>query len=229
MIHFKEPKGNMDVIVFGKNKEQELEDIQNGISRFGGGFRQPSYSFAYFKSAKVLLENAVSNNELDELGLPIFYMVRHSFELNLKGLLGMAYEILKMRHELYGTERTEVDLPSGKQLKRFETSHELDKLYRDLVTTCKLMDVSIPTEVFDTVLESILRFEVAPTWSRYHSSNKGLHVADEVALPIVQIVNDLETLFSVVTYDTSGSVETIESVLYSEFNSLIGRLENSEC
>ncbi|EOV6297549.1 hypothetical protein ACN9RH_004600 [Vibrio parahaemolyticus] len=227
MIYSKDSKQDTDVIVFGKPEDQVTQDLENGVSRFGGSFREPCYSRAYLNSAKVLLDNAISTNQLDEFGLPIFYMVRHATELKLKDLLGLAYDALKMRHELDESGKSE--LPSNKQLKRFEGSHEISKLYDDLKVNCKKLDIAMPSFLFDPVVESIERYEVAPTWSRYHKSNKGLHVATEVELPVVQLVQDLETMFKGVCYDFDEYTDTLESDLYHEFNHLISRLEKPEC
>lgn len=225
MIYSKDSKQESDVIVFGKSEEQIAQDLENGVSRFGGNFREPCYSRAYLNSAKVLLDNAISTNQLDEFGLPIFYMVRHATELKLKDLLGLAYDVLKMRHDLDGSEKSEAELPSNKQLKRFEGSHEINKLYDDLKVNCKKLDAVVPNFLFDPVVESIHRYEVAPTWSRYHKSNKGLHVANEIELPIVRLVKDLEAMFKGVSYDFENHTDTLESGLYHEFNHLMYRLE----
>ena len=160
MIYSKGSKQDTDVIVFGKPEDQVTQDLENGVSRFGGSFREPCYSRAYLNSAKVLLNNAISTNQLDEFGLPIFYMVRHATELKLKDLLGLAYDALKMRHELDESEKSE--LPSNKQIKRFEGSHEISKLYDDLKVNCKKLDISMPSFLFDPVVESIERYEVHP-------------------------------------------------------------------
>ncbi|EOV0113730.1 hypothetical protein ACOIXV_003173 [Vibrio parahaemolyticus] len=226
MIYVKSAIQESEIIVFGKSEEQITQDIESGLSRFGGNFRQPSYSRAYLNSAKVLLGNAISTKQLDEYGLPIFYMARHALELKLKDLLGLAYDVLKMRDELYKSKRSKEELPSNKRLKRFETSHDIGKLYQDLKHSCAQLDIDIPNTAFTTVIENIQSHEVTPTWSRYNKSDKGLHVANEVVLPIVRLVKDLESLFKAVSCDLDGYGDTVESELYSEFNHLTGRLEN---
>ncbi|AQM66585.1 hypothetical protein Vca1114GL_00062 [Vibrio campbellii] len=229
MIYSKGPEQESDVLVFGKSEVQITQDIKNGISRFGGIFRQPSYPHAYLNSAKVLLDNAISNNQLDEFGLPIFYMVRHATELKLKHLLGLVFEVLRMRDMLEESEESKAELPSSKQLKRFEGSHEINKLYDDLKCNCKKIGIVVPNFLFDPVIELIQRYEVVPTWSRYHKSSKGFHVVHEVELPIVQLVKDLESMFKGVSHDGDGHADTLESNLYNKFSHLKFRLDSAEC
>ncbi|MCJ8352305.1 hypothetical protein [Moritella sp.] len=224
MIYFKKPKDEMDIIICGKSQEQISEDQKNGVSRFGGDFRQPNYSHAYFNSAKILLDNALKSEQLDEFGLPIFYMVRHTLELNLKNMLSLAYDVLKMRHELYGSQQAEDQLPSNKELKRFESSHDIAKLYTDLKSSCRKLGIGVPEKYF-SVIKSILHYEVTPTWSRYNKSNKGLHMATEVILPIVSLVKDLESLLKVVSYNIETFNGSLESELYEEFDNLTIQLE----
>lgn len=229
MITLKPSDQEDDILIFGKPKEQIAQDLENGISRFGGTFRQPSYSKAYLKSARVLLNNAIDKNQLDEFGLPIFYMVRHAIELKIKDILGMAYDVLNMRYELYNTKTAFNDLPSGKQLRKLEREHDISLLYGDLIQTVKKFDLVIPSSAFETVVKLVKHYEVTPTWSRYSKSSEGLHADKEVELPIVKLVQDTEVLFEAVSYESSVFEETIVSELYSEFNFLMTRLDNRDC
>ena len=54
-------------------------------------------------------------------------------------------------------------------------------------------------------------------------------MATEVELPVVQLVQDLETMFKGVSYDFDEYTDTLESDLYHEFNHLMYRLEKPEC
>ncbi len=228
MITLKPSDQEDDILIFGKPKEQIAQDLENGISRFGGTFREPSYSKAYLKSARVLLNNAIEKNQLDEFGLPIFYMVRHATELKIKDILGMAYDVLKMRYELHNTESAFNELPSKKQLDRLKQSHDIGLLYGDLKRTGKTFDLIIPSSAFETVVELVKRYEVTPTWSRYSKSDKGLHVGKEVELPIVKLVQDSEYLFKAVSFNNDDVQETIVSELYSEFSFLMTQLNDND-
>ena len=177
-----------DILICGKPKELIEKDLENGISRFGGSMRHPSYEYAYLKSARVLLDNALTNKQLDEFGLPIFYMVRHTVELKIKGLLGMGYDIFKIKHDLLGNQITQANIPSNGQIDRLQGNHDISLLYADLLGSCNKLNIDIPELLFETVIDEINRYELTPTWSRYNKSNQGSHVADEVELPIVKFV-----------------------------------------
>ncbi|HHF2979031.1 TPA: hypothetical protein ACPJ0Q_004659 [Vibrio diabolicus] len=228
-IYAKKPEQETDILTFGKPEELIEKDIENGISRFGGSMRQPSYAFAYIKSARVLLDNAIATRQLDEFGLPIFYMVRHSIELKIKDLLGLAYDVFKMKHELFNNQITLANLPSKGQFDRLERKHNIQSLYADLLGSCNKLEINVPDLLFKNVIDAIHHYEVTPTWSRYIKSDRGLHVAKEIELPIVKLVEDLEVLFKAVSYDTNGYQETVSSELYSEFNHLMSRIEDEKC
>ncbi|MEW5056531.1 MAG: hypothetical protein AB1Y25_02815 [Cycloclasticus sp.] len=228
-IYRKKTNQESEILTFGKSEEVFEKDIIDGISRFGGTMRQPNYSYAYLKSARVLLDNASVNKQLDEFGLPVFYMVRHTLELKIKDLLSLAYDILQMNHELYNNEDTKVNLPSNGQLDRLRKNHIISSLYNDLLHSCEKLEVKVPELLFSSVIKVLNHYEVNPTWSRYNKSNKGSHVADEVTLPIVKLVEDLEMIFVAVSYDSDNFKETMESELYSEFNSLMSRIEDTKC
>ncbi len=227
-IYLKQPGQETDIITFGKPKELIEKDLENGVSRFGGDMRQPCYAYAYLKSARVLLDNAIANKQLDEFGLPIFYMVRHTVELKIKDLLGLAYDLFKMKHELIDNQVTLSNIPSKGQFDRLESKHNIKSLYADLLGSCNKLNIEVPELRFNAVIDAIECYEITPTWSRYIKSNRGLHVSDEVELPIVKLVEDLEGLFRMVSYDTDSYQETIESELNSEFNHLMSRIEDEK-
>lgn len=229
MTYSKDSTQESDIIIFGKSDEQTELDFEKGISRFGGNFREPCYTRAYLNSAKVLLDNAILTKQLDEFGLPIFYMVRHATELKLKDLLSLAYDALKMRYEVYKNDQCKAELPSNNQLKRTHGSHDINKLYDDLILSCAKLNIVVPNFLFEPVINSIQAYEVTPTWSRYHKSNEVLHVENEVKLPIVQLVEDLESMFKGVSYDFEEHIDTLESDLYHEFNHLMYCLASPKC
>jgi len=196
------------------------KDSTDGISRFGGVFREPSYTNAYFKAAKVLLEKAKDNGELDELGLPIFYLIRHTVELKIKSLLTIIYDICDMSRELYPEKYTDEIKPSKRQIDRLNTSHNIEKLYNDLKNCCEELEMVFLPNSLLPVLTIIKTYEINPTWSRYNRSGEGHHTKDEVTLPIIRLFDDLEKLFQELHYDNDDS---LESKLYSEYQALMVR------
>lgn len=189
-IFLKDSDKETEILTFEKPPGTSEKDTEEGVSRFGGFMRQPSYSQAYFKAAKIVLDKALHAEELDELGLPIFYLVRHTVELKLKSLLAMAYDILDMAMVCYPTEYTPDKVPSRGQRDRLNKSHNLERLFSDLEKSCSTLNINIPEKQFVAVIDLIKEYEVNPTWSRYSSSGHGAHVENEVQLPIVQSGRD---------------------------------------
>jgi hypothetical protein len=222
-VYIEKSNQDTEILTFGKSKEVSDIDTKEGVSRFGGLMRQPSYSQAYLKAAKVLRDKAVDAEELDEFGLPIFYLVRHSVELKIKGLLEMAYDILDMTQHLYPERITTGAQPSNGERRRLKKCHDLDALLRDLKKSCSSLELEIPEKQFSGVLDLILEYEIDPTWSRYSKSDKGSHVLEEVVLPIVQITENTEKLFDVLSYNQPDDFESLESELYFMFSSLTSK------
>ncbi len=224
-IYLKESKKEREILTFGKDKELYDKDSKNGVSRFGGFLRGPSYTHAYLKAAQVVLDEARKKEELDELGLPIFYLIRHSAELKIKGLLEMAYEIFEMRKKCYPDKYAADKLPSRGQLARLKESHDLTKIYGDLSKSCKLLNINIPEKNFSALLNLIDKYETNPTWSRYASSKFGNHVVDEIELPILKLARLAEELFEEIAFEQKDLSESLERELYSVFTSLFALME----
>lgn len=227
-IYLKTPDKETDILTFGKSLEVSEKDSKEGLSRFGGFARQPSYAQAYLKAANIVLDKAQDIGELDELGLPIFYLVRHTLELKIKSLLEMTYEIFDMTLKCFPDRYSAAVLPSISQKKRLKESHDLEKLFRDLGKSCNTLGISVPMESFLSVISIICEFEINPTWSRYSKSDSDFHVEKEVALPIIQLARNLETLFEVLSYEQPDDAESLESELYILFTSLNTRLEEED-
>jgi hypothetical protein len=228
-VYLKKTNKETDILTFGKSPEISEKDFKEGISRFGGFMRQPSYSQAYLKSAKIVLDKATDSGEFDELGLPIFYLVRHALELKIKGLLEMAYDVLEMTLECYPNRGANEILPSKGQRDRLKKSHDLGGLFEDLKKSCAALGVRIPEDSFLEVIGLISDHEINPTWSRYSKSHDGAHVDEEVLLPIVQLVKNLEILFEVVSYEQLEGTDSLESELYFMFSSLTSTIEREKC
>lgn len=224
-IYLKKSNKETEILTFGKSEEVSKKDTKEGLSRFGGFMRQPSYSQAYLKSAKIVRDQAVEAEELDELGLPVFYLVRHSVELKIKDLLEMVYDILDMTRQLY-PDRPSIDsFPSNGQRNRLKKSHDLDSLFKDLKKSCIYLNVDVPEKHFSDVINIILEHEINPTWSRYSKSDKGSHTSEQVIIPIVQLTENIESLFGALAYDKPDDSESLETELYFMFSSLTSRME----
>ncbi len=169
-LHIRESGEDDEVIVFGTSSMQDEDDLTKGISRFGG-WRSPDYTKAYLRAARTLVASGLEKNDLDNLGLPIFYLQRHSVELFIKELLNLFCDIAVMRHALYGDDESKKRLPSERVLDRLAGSHDLKQLHKDLKdcaerNSFKNCPKDVPEEIGQLV-EIIMSYEEHHTWSRY--------------------------------------------------------------
>ncbi|MDO9043283.1 MAG: hypothetical protein Q7U64_13250 [Desulfocapsaceae bacterium] len=217
-FYVKQPDENNDVLVFGKSPEQRNEDSVNGISRFGGLWRAPSYFNSYLRSARILIDHGVKTNSLDDIGLPIFYMQRHATELLIKRLLSWLYEIAEFRTELGQNCQ---DIPSNQQKKNFKKSHDLSQLFKDLSKVSEHLGLAKPpSELGEWVME-LAKYEKTETWARYNQSETRdhmviRHVQDEIALPLVDLQRRFEQVILNIEHRLYGE-ETYENELYDEW------------
>lgn len=166
-IHIKQPDEDDKIIVFGKSPALKEMDVEKGIARFGGPWRTPSYLHAYLRSADILVNEGVRTKTLDDLGLPIFYIQRHTLELLLKRLLSWVYEIAEFRNEL-GIETFRI--PDDHQKAHFKKSHNLAELCKDLEVTTKAFSFGKLPEELAVVVKRFVEIEMTETWSRYETS-----------------------------------------------------------
>lgn len=200
-----------DVIPFGKMQNLEIEDLKNGISRFGG-YRKPDYFMAYFRSAEILIDNGVKNNTLDEIGIPAFYMQRHALELLLKRVISSLYEVAELRLYL----NNEGYRPSKGQVHRVTNEHKLESLLSDLKVTCEGMKFISPPNELEKLVEHINKFEKSSvTWARYENSKNIEHVKEEILLPIIDLQKQLELVKLKIAFQ-SGSMEVENTVHFIE-------------
>lgn len=220
-IFTKQPDEDADVIVFGKSPKLKIEDAENGIARFGGSLRSPSYLHAYFRSADILVNEGVRANCLDDIGLPIFYIQRHTIELLLKRLLSWIYEIAEFRSEL---GIGDFGVPDNEQKRRLGGCHKLDDLLRDLEHWSKKLGLEDPPAELKNIVNYFAKIEKTVTWSRYETSkpkNSPIikHMEDEIALPVVELQKRLEKIIILISYKV-GNEEVYEYPLYEEWLSL---------
>ncbi len=214
-IYFKQNGENEDIIVFDKSPELRIEDCKKGLSRFGGTWRAPCYLHAYFRSTDILLNQGIFEDCLDDIGLPLFYMQRHTTELLIKRLLSWVYEIAKFSVEL-GLDN--YDIPSKGQQKRFNECHKLTGLFNDLASSTKKFGFQEPPPELDELVKTLTKFERTETWSRYNKSKiKGgeviNHVQTEVALPLVDLQELLKNAISKIIYKLERE-DAYENALY---------------
>jgi len=208
-----DPSG--DVIVFGKEPVQEQQDLLNGVARFGGTWRTPSYQLAYQKAARMLIRHGISEKCLDDIALPAFYMLRHSLELLLKRLLYWLYEEADFQRERIGDKD---DPLSQGQRDRLSKSHNLRSLLRDLETASRQFRHGEPPPEISKAVEQLSAFELSDTWSRYEvtksKDGKTLHhVKEEVEVPLLAICDVMEALKQTVGYRMDDD-STYECQLY---------------
>jgi len=196
-----------DVIVFGKSPEQEAADLKDGIARFGGEGRHPSYLMAYVHAARTLINNGVSNHSLDDIGLPAFYLQRHALELLIKRLLSWAVEYAEAIHSN--------KIPCEQVSKDLNGSHKLGRLFTHLVCICQHLDFSLPPESIGLLIDKIQSYELSETWARYDKSkNNTQHVETEISLPIVSLQCELEAVIHQILIGFNGS-DSYEAELYN--------------
>lgn len=220
-----------EVIIFGKSPEQESDDLNNGIARVGGDWRQPNYAKSYLRAARVLLKNALQNKDIDQLCMPIFYLQRHAIELLIKSLLGMLYEAAQMRFELYKDDKSKKSMPSKEAVKRLTTSHNLSTLNKDLHEISKALQIEGYPSQLAALIDTLQKIETNPTWSRYPSSGnvgESLHLKSEAAIPIVELNQQLELVFQEINYNMGQEPETFETAIYQEWNYLMNQLNNQD-
>jgi len=214
-----------EVITFGKAPELEKSDHESGISRFGGTWRHPSYTMSYVRASRVLVKNARESHDLDNLGLPIFYLCRHALELLIKSNLDLLYEVAQMRDELY-SKRNPI---SKRRIGRLSSCHSLFRLNKDLKETCKNLTYEYNSTSMDNLIIQVEGFEFNPTWSRYSKSTKGeKHLPEEIAIPVVEIQRSLEEVVSEIGYNLDGDDDSLQNEVYYEWNYLMSRLNDDQ-
>lgn len=208
-----------DDSVIGSGKPPKLvgADLQNGIARFGGPWREPSYMHAYAKAAAALVHHAQQTKSLDALGLPIFYLQRHAMELLLKQLISWFIDIADARNSL-GINTG--GRPTSSEKDRFCHSHDLKNLWDDLRALSPYFGFDDPPSEISIFVDQAIRFEQTTTWSRYATSHKRgrltLHVEKEVELPIVLLQTQLESAIAATT-SKNTSDESYEEKLHYEW------------
>src|SRR5687768_3395604 len=99
-------------------------------ANIGGVFRTPNYALSYLLAARLTLERAAETGRVDDVALPVAYLQRHAFELGLKSLIDIAYDVAVEGERIRLVERRE---PPDRVIVRYaDRSHDLRKLIADL-------------------------------------------------------------------------------------------------
>lgn len=217
-LYVLQPGEDDSVIGSGKPPELIEADLQNGIARFGGRWRQPSYLHAYAKAAAALVQQAQQTKSLDALGLPIFYLQRHAMELLLKRLISWFVDIADARDALGQNNNGR---PTSDEKKRFEHHHDLQNLWSDLRSLSRHFKLGDPPEEIGAFVVQAAQFEQTTTWSRYATLKKKeqliRHVEKEIELPIVLLQERLEAAVTATT-SKNGFDDCYEVDLYREWS-----------
>ncbi len=235
-IYLRESGEDDSVIQFGKPPEHVKEDHENGVSRFGGLWREPDYVQTYLRASSILVAESRERNDLDNLGLPIFYLQRHTIELFLKSLLSHLYDIAKMKHEIYCTSEPQDCLPTKEQEERLAgkyKGHDLCLFWADFSSASNKLGFGDPPNELGNLIKDISAYEnIHHTWSRYssHAERKtGVlisHSKSEVAIPVVDIQNRIEKVIGGIEYKMGSDPKSYATILYDEWKSLSDRLED---
>ena len=210
-LYIKQPDQNINVFIFDKAPKLKSKDLENGISRFGGRWRSPSYLHAYYLSACILLKEGNRENYLDDIGLPLFYLQRHTTELLIKRLLSWFYDI----------DDFDKSILSKGQKDRLTDCHKLRKLYDDIQNSANILCFEKPPEELNELVTLLEAYEKTDaTWSRYSKTTYGdEHLPKEVAVPIKKIQSIIKMVISKTLYK-DGLEVTYETALYDAWLSL---------
>lgn len=218
-------------MIGGKPPEIVKRDLDAGVARLGGFWRCPNYFESYLHSASVLIERGRTTGTLDEIGLPGFYLQRHSIELLLKELLGWLTSISELRNQLGRS----VSKPSVELLRDMRTSHDLVDLYGHVIELADMLSLSPPPDELGSLISEMETLEITETWSRYRSSSKKQknsgarlhvdHIPHEVLIPIVEFQERLDAIACLIS-SREAFGDAYEDKLHEVWSELNAAIEN---
>lgn len=225
-MHTKPVTEDECVFFFEKPIEQKKNDMEQGVSRFGGELRHPNYTRAYLRAARILIENSTNNDELDQIGLPVFFLLRHSLELFIKSILNILYDMSDIQKKL--KFETTYDISKEKS-KRLYNSHSLGGLNDDLKDACLFFRYEFNKDQLNELIDEISRYESNPSWSRYaKSKEKRCHLDKEAVVPIVGIYRKIKIIIDSLDcrlFPFPDKEFTLLEKIYDDYNSLINTFE----
>lgn len=219
------PTNGSNVYVGEKPPGMAAEDFQNGVARMGGFWRHPSYLESYLTAASLLIAQGTQRQDYDDIGLPAFYLQRHTTELLLKRLLRWCIDIIELNAKL--TPSTEYQGPAPGQ--NILGSHDLRRLLNALKQAASLAGEPPPPDSLTDLVDSLVDVEKDDHWSRYdHSRCKGkndFHHKAEATIPIVDLQELLEQVVGSVVSRAMGD-EAYETELYHTWSGLNCAMED---
>lgn len=221
-----------NVMIGGKEPGLVERDLADGIARIGGFWRQPNYFEAYLHAAELLIDKGKETGSLDAIGLPGFYLQRHTIELMIKGVLGWLTYIADLRFELgRSTYR-----PSKRMLEAINRSHNLKVLLDHSITASSQQDLPSPPDGLVSLIHDMIKIESTETWSRYSSSSKKngeetpvsishvQHIPCEIVIPICEFQRRLSEVARQVSSRKLGG-ESYEDDLHEVWSELNATVE----
>lgn len=214
-----------NVYVGGKPTTVAAEDYLSGVARMGGFWRHPNYLESYLTAAALLIEQGSKRKDYDDIGLPVFYLQRHTAELLLKRLLRWCIDIIELRADLHLSTVHQVPASCRKAL----GDHSLRKLLKSLTRVTELAGEAAPPENLTNLVELLTQIEKDDHWSRYdhgyRKDKKIIHHEREGTIPIVRLQELLEEVTESTLARHMGD-ETYENDLYSTWSRLNCLLED---
>lgn len=215
-----------NVIIGGKSSEQTKADLAAGVARVGGFSRRPNYFESYYQATQVLIDQAKDGGNLDDLGMPAFYLQRHSLELLLKSALSLLHSIddLQKRVADGGFQ------PDLIERERLVNKHSHRKLLDLLCAKAADLHLPPPPPEIESLVQRFMAIEKTETWSRYSSSRERgkdciNHLEEEVVIPLVDLQAALADTASKMAFrDLDG--QAYENILFVEWDTWNNRLQN---
>lgn len=215
-----------NVMIGGKSSEQTEADLAAGVARVGGFIREPSYFESYLHAAQALIDKGRADGNLDDLGMPAFYLQRHTLELLLKSVLSWLHSIDDLKKRILNVN-FQPDLDARD---KNVNKHSHRKLLDMVLAAAKELELPEPPSELETLVERFTSFEQTGTWARYSSSRmrgheKVQHLENEVVIPLVDLQSSLADLAArVISRDLDA--HSYENVLVDEWDYLNQQVEN---
>ena len=228
-LYDKQPSAAADgVFIGGKAPDQHQEDTEKGQARLGGFWRQPQYEAAYVQAASVLVAHGQASGTLDEIALPALFLQRHALELRLKTLLGMVFDIGKLKCG---------EQPTKDQKKLLDTEHFIQKLLKQLKCSCAEFDLPPPPHQLIEFCKALAAIETDPFMARYpdfqQAKKATRRFVDEEIIPIAKLQAQLEKTVSATSYmhDGEGDApygEVLHAIWHTYFNHAEQEADNAD-
>jgi len=215
-----------NVIIGGKSQEQANADLAAGVARVGGFFREPSYFESYFHATQALIDKGRADGNLDDVGMPAFYLQRHTLELLLKSVLSWLHSIDDLRKKVVDCNFKPNLVAREKEVNK----HNHRRLLDMVLAAAKELELPSPPPELEILVERFREYEKTETWARYSSSRvRGhesvQHLKGEVVIPLVDLQAAMADLAARMIFRDLDA-ESYENILSDEWDFLNRQLEN---